>query len=126
MVRRPPCTSKWRAISPARWTNATRSRKHRTNTASATKRTRPTFAAEYGIAAKSREFEKFQLYREQQGKCAYSLKPLDLHRVLHDIGYAEVDHALPYSRSYDDGKNNKVLVLTEKTATRATAPPTNT
>ncbi|MBI5862432.1 MAG: type II CRISPR RNA-guided endonuclease Cas9 [Rhodocyclales bacterium] len=72
------------------------------------------FAAEYGIAAKSREFEKFQLYREQQGKCAYSLKPLDLHRVLHDIGYAEVDHALPYSRSYDDSKNNKVLVLTEE------------
>ncbi|MFZ1574417.1 MAG: type II CRISPR RNA-guided endonuclease Cas9 [Chromatiaceae bacterium] len=72
------------------------------------------FAAEYGITAKSREFEKFQLYREQQGKCAYSLKALDLHRVLHDIGYAEVDHALPYSRSYDDGKNNKVLVLTEE------------
>lgn len=72
------------------------------------------FAAEHGIAAKSREFEKFLLYREQQGKCAYSLKPLDLHRVLHDIGYAEVDHALPYSRSYDDGKNNKVLVLTEE------------
>ncbi len=72
------------------------------------------FAAEHGIAAKSREFEKFQLYREQQGKCAYSLKALDLHRVLHDIGYAEVDHALPYSRSYDDSKNNKVLVLTEE------------
>lgn len=72
------------------------------------------FAAEHGIAPKSREFEKFQLYREQQGKCAYSLKALDLYRVLHDIGYAEVDHALPYSRSYDDGKNNKVLVLTEE------------
>lgn len=72
------------------------------------------FVAEYGIAAKSREFEKFQLYREQQGKCAYSFKALDLHRVLHDIGYAEVDHALPYSRSYDDSKNNKVLVLTEE------------
>ncbi len=72
------------------------------------------FAAEYGIAAKGREFEKFQLYREQQGKCAYSLQGLDLHRVLHELGYAEVDHALPYSRSYDDSKNNKVLVLTEE------------
>lgn len=72
------------------------------------------FAAEYGISAKSREFEKFRFYREQQGKCAYSLKALDLNRVLHDIGYAEVDHALPYSRSYDDSKNNKVLVLTEE------------
>jgi CRISPR-associated endonuclease Csn1 len=81
------------------------------------------FAAEYGIAAKSREFEKFQLYREQQGKCAYSLKPLDLHRVLHDIGYAEVDHALPYSRSYDDGKNNKVLALTEENRNKGNRTP---
>lgn len=68
------------------------------------------FAAEFSMPAKSREFEKFQLYREQQGKCAYSLKPLDLDRVLRDISYAEVDHALPYSRSYDNSKNNKVLV----------------
>jgi len=81
------------------------------------------FAAEYGIAAKSREFEKFRLYREQQGKCAYSLKPLDLHRVLHDIGYAEVDHALPYSRSYDDSKNNKVLVLTEENRNKGNRTP---
>lgn len=81
------------------------------------------FAAEYGIAAKSREFEKFQLYREQQGKCIYSLKPLDLHRVLYDIGYAEVDHALPYSRSYDDGKNNKVLVLAEENRNKGNRTP---
>lgn len=72
------------------------------------------FAAEFSLPAKSREFEKFQLYREQQGKCAYSLKALDLHRVLHDIGYVEVDHALPYSRSFDNSKNNKVLVLAEE------------
>lgn len=72
------------------------------------------FATEFGMPPKSREFERFQLYREQQGKCAYSLKPLDLDRVLRDIGYAEVDHALPYSRSYDDSKNNKVLVLAEE------------
>jgi CRISPR-associated endonuclease Csn1 len=77
-------------------------------------RDKANFAAEYGITPKSREFEKFQLYREQQGKCAYSLKTLDLYRVLNDIGYAEVDHALPYSRSYDDSKNNKVLVLTDE------------
>lgn len=72
------------------------------------------FSADFNMAPKSREFEKFQLYREQQGKCAYSLQPLDLNRVLTDVGYAEVDHALPYSRSYDDSKNNKVLALTEE------------
>ena len=81
------------------------------------------FAAEYGIAAKSREFEKFQLYREQQGKCAYSLKSLDIDRVLRDIGYAEVDHALPYSRSFDDGKNNKVLVLAEENRNKGNRTP---
>lgn len=71
------------------------------------------FAAEYGIAAKSREFEKFQLYREQQGQCAYCQSALAPNGVVHRIfepGLMEVDHALPYSRSFDDSKNNKVLV----------------
>ncbi len=81
------------------------------------------FEAEFNIPAKSREFEKFQLYREQQGKCAYSLEPLDLHRVLHDIGYAEVDHALPYSRSYDDSKSNKVLALVKENRDKGNRTP---
>lgn len=68
------------------------------------------FAQEFKIPAKSREFEKFQLYREQQAKCAYSLRPFEVDRVLSDTGYSEVDHVLPYSRSYDNSKNNKVLV----------------
>ena len=81
------------------------------------------FAAEFNMQAKSREFEKFLLYREQQGKCAYSLKPLDLGRVLHDPGYAEVDHILPYSRSYDDSKNNKVLVFTNENRDKGNCTP---
>jgi CRISPR-associated endonuclease Csn1 len=39
---------------------------------------------------------------------------LDIDRVLNDANYAQIDHALPYSRSYDDSKNNKVLVLTRE------------
>lgn len=60
------------------------------------------------------EFEKWQLYREQHGKCAYSLEALDLGRIIDDPSYVQIDHALPYSRSYDDSKNNKVLVLTRE------------
>ncbi len=60
-------------------------------------------------APKGKDFEKWQLYREQQGKCAYSIEPIDVHRLF-EAGYVEVDHALPYSRSFDDSKNNKVLV----------------
>ncbi|MCL1826208.1 MAG: type II CRISPR RNA-guided endonuclease Cas9 [Betaproteobacteria bacterium] len=81
------------------------------------------FMAEFNMPAKSREFEKYMLYREQHGKCAYSLKPLDLDRVLHDQGYAEVDHALPYSRSYDDSKNNKVLVFASENRNKGNRTP---
>jgi CRISPR-associated endonuclease Csn1 len=74
------------------------------------------FASEFNITGqvKGKIFEKYQLYREQQGKCAYSLEAIDLNRVINDDGYVEIDHALPYSRSFDDSKNNRVLVLTRE------------
>lgn len=81
------------------------------------------FEAEYNMPAKSREFEKFMLYREQHGKCAYSLRPFDLDRVLNEPGYAEVDHALPYSRSYDNSKNNKVLVFASENRNKGNHTP---
>lgn len=85
---------------------------------------RADFNAEYNTTGelKGRDFEKWLLYREQQGKsiyptmdekqgvCAYSLKPIDINRLF-EPGYVEIDHALPYSRSFDDSKSNRVLVL---------------
>lgn len=66
-----------------------------------------------GARPKGREFEKWQLYREQGGKCAYCINALDLNQVIGDRSYAQVDHVLPYSRSFDDSKNNKVVVHTK-------------
>lgn len=66
-----------------------------------------------GTRPKGREFEKWQLYREQGGKCAYCINALDLNQVISDQNYAQVDHALPYSRSFDDSRNNKVVVHTK-------------
>ncbi|MCA0215501.1 MAG: type II CRISPR RNA-guided endonuclease Cas9 [Proteobacteria bacterium] len=74
---------------------------------------REQFTADFNRRPSGVEFEKWLLYREQHGKCGYSLEPLDLHRVIDDPSYVQVDHALPYSRSYDDSKNNKVLALTK-------------
>ncbi len=73
---------------------------------------RTEFASNFNILGKPRggDFEKWRLYREQQGKCAYSLEPITCERLL-EAGYVEVDHALPYSRSFDDSKNNRVLVF---------------
>jgi CRISPR-associated endonuclease Csn1 len=71
---------------------------------------------------KGGEFEKWRLYREQQGKCAYSLQAIDLERLLEE-GYLEIDHALPYSRSFDDSKNNKVLVFTRENRNKGNRTP---
>jgi len=83
-----------------------------------------TFAEHFNITGtpKGREFEKWQLYREQQGKCAYSLNPIDLNRLI-EKGYVEVDHALPYSRSFDDSKNNRVLVFTTENRNKGNQTP---
>lgn len=92
------------------------------------------FAEEFGQPPKGQEFEKWRLYREQQGKsiypsmteghgiCAYSLAPIDLNRLL-EPGYVEIDHALPYSRSFDDSKNNKVLVLAKENRDKGNRTP---
>lgn len=57
---------------------------------------------------------KFKLCEEQNGECAYSQKHFDMEKLLRDPSYAEVDHIIPYSRSFDDSYNNKVLVLTKE------------
>ncbi|QKJ67318.1 type II CRISPR RNA-guided endonuclease Cas9 [Deefgea piscis] len=84
---------------------------------------RERFSEAFGRRPTGREFEKWQLYQEQDGKCAYSLSPLDLNRLIDDANYAEVDHALPYSRSFDDSKNNKVLALTRENRDKANRTP---
>lgn len=72
---------------------------------------RAAFNAEYNASGrlKGRDFEKWQLYREQHGKCPYCGDPLEIDRLF-EMKYVEVDHALPYSRSFDDSKNNRVAV----------------
>ncbi|MEY4590155.1 MAG: type RNA-guided endonuclease Cas9 [Pseudomonadota bacterium] len=84
---------------------------------------RTRFAEAFGRRPNGRDFEKWQLYHEQDSKCAYSLAPIDLNRLMDDTGYAEVDHALPYSRSFDDSKNNKVLVLTRENRQKGNRTP---
>lgn len=85
---------------------------------------RAAFNTEYNASGelKGREFEKWQLYREQHGKCAYSLEPLDINRLF-EMGYVEIDHALPYSRSFDDSKNNRVLVLAAENRNKGNMTP---
>jgi len=83
---------------------------------------RAMFVEHFGREPKGAEFEKWRLYREQQGKCAYSVEPIDIGRLLEE-GYVEIDHALPYSRSFDDSKNNKVLVHAKENRDKGNRTP---
>ena len=85
-------------------------------------RDREMFVEQFGREPKGAEFEKWRLYREQQGKCAYSVEPIEISRLLEE-GYVEIDHALPYSRSFDDSKNNKVLVHAKENRDKGNRTP---
>ncbi|UCV12372.1 type II CRISPR RNA-guided endonuclease Cas9 [Dechloromonas denitrificans] len=85
-------------------------------------RDREMFTEQFGQPPKGSEFEKFRLYREQLGKCPYSLEAIVLERLL-EPGYVEIDHALPYSRSFDDSKNNKVLVFANENRNKGNSTP---
>ncbi|AGH38063.1 CRISPR-associated protein, Csn1 [Bibersteinia trehalosi USDA-ARS-USMARC-188] len=71
---------------------------------------------------KGKDILKIRLYINQDGKCLYSGKPLDPHRLL-EIGYVEIDHALPFSRTWDDSQNNKVLVLANENQNKGNQTP---
>lgn len=66
--------------------------------------------------------QKFRLYREQLAQCPYCQQSFNLTR-LYEPGYAEVDHALPYSRSFDNGMNNKVLICTKHNRDKGNRTP---
>lgn len=71
---------------------------------------RQAFRENFGVEPKGKDLLKYRLYKEQHGKSAYSQSTIDLTRLL-EHGYLEIDHILPYSRSFDNTFNNKVLVL---------------
>ncbi len=74
------------------------------------------------IKGSSKNILKYRLYQEQDGKCIYSGKPIDLHR-LDEEGYLDVDHIIPYSRSLDDSLNNKVLCLSSENRMKGNKTP---
>ncbi|MCX5773220.1 MAG: type II CRISPR RNA-guided endonuclease Cas9 [Fusobacteria bacterium] len=56
---------------------------------------------------------KSRLFDEQDAKCFYSFNTIDRNRLF-EKGYVEIDHILPYSQTFDDSYNNKVLVLAQE------------
>lgn len=84
------------------------------------------FAKEFGRQPSGREMEKWLLYREQDGQSPYSQRPLapfgDVAEIFSD-NTTQIDHVLPYSRSYDNSKSNKVLVLSRENQEKGNRTP---
>lgn len=66
---------------------------------------------------------KIRLYQQQQGKSAYTNQPLELHQVIKDPSYTEIDHIIPISVSLDDSQNNKVLTLRSENQAKGNLTP---
>lgn len=71
---------------------------------------------------KTSEFLKLRLYEQQQSKCIYSKETIIIERLLED-GYVEIDHILPWSRTFDNSLNNKGLCLSAENQNKGNKTP---
>ena len=66
--------------------------------------------AEFGLNPSGKNILKLKLWQEQNEFCVYSGEKITREH-LRDESALEIDHIYPYSRSFDDSQNNKVLVF---------------
>lgn len=65
---------------------------------------------EYKANPTGQDIVKYRLWKEQQGICMYSGDRIAIEELFSRDGGYDVDHILPYSKTFDDSYRNKVLV----------------
>ncbi|SFV86453.1 CRISPR-associated protein, Csn1 family [hydrothermal vent metagenome] len=80
------------------------------------------FLENFGDKGSGRDLLKLRLYEQQHGKCIYSANELKINRLLED-GYVEIDHILPWSRTFDNSLNNKALCLSKENQNKSSQTP---
>ncbi|MCX2716836.1 type II CRISPR RNA-guided endonuclease Cas9 [Helicobacter sp. MIT 21-1697] len=75
-----------------------------------------------GLPINGTNILKMKLWIEQKESCAYSDKKIT-ESHLRDSNALQVDHIYPYSRSFDDSYNNKVLVFTQENQNKGNKTP---
>lgn len=72
------------------------------------------FIEQFGYKPTAEQREKYRLWKEQGEYCPYTgqyIQPVLAFCNPKDGSYTEIDHIIPYSRSFDDSRTNKVLVI---------------
>ena len=77
---------------------------------------------EFGVSPTKERLDIYRLYEEQGGRCPYTDTEIDINRLF-EGNYVEVDHILPYSRSFNDSFSNKVLVKTKANRDKGSRTP---
>ncbi len=57
-----------------------------------------------------KDIVKYRLWKEQQELCLYTGKRIGISDLFGNSSTVDVDHIIPYSKSFDDSYHNKVLV----------------
>lgn len=65
---------------------------------------------------------RYRLFKQQGGVSPYTNKSMCENRIFDDNEY-QIDHILPYSRSFNDSMNNKVLVETKSNQNKRNRTP---
>lgn len=76
----------------------------------------------FKILPSGQDIIKYKLYEEQNGKCMYSGKTIDINRLF-EPNYLQIDHILPISKSMNDSYNNKVLVIADENQKKGNRTP---
>lgn len=85
---------------------------------------------EYGIEITNEHFSKhgklktkLRLWNEQGGKCLYSGKTIEINDLINNFNNFEIDHIIPIAISFDDSRNNKVLVYRSENQLKGNRTP---
>lgn len=76
---------------------------------------------EAGLSQSKDMVDKYKLWVEQDEKCPYSGRKISSADFKGD--HVQVDHIIPFSRSFDDSFQNKVLVFTSENQTKGNRTP---
>ena len=68
------------------------------------------YIRELGFNPTSSNLLKYRLWNEQKNCSAYSMEPIGIEQLF-DNNTVQVDHILPYHRTYNDNYSNKTLVF---------------